>query len=159
MTIFSQGNTKECLAHVIAVLHLINQKGFNVQCRKLAKTVDKLAGTLENLQKSSGPKGSSSKEDQEACKLELNQTQEMLKEAQKAHDKAVAKMYKLLWNLLSSDLQTQWDWICHKMHKRDWTGKRGQMTTGSCPGLWIAFQHYLKLHKLTVFTADSVKRQ
>jgi hypothetical protein len=43
MSIFSQGNTKEYLAHVVAVLHLINQKGLNLQCRKLVKTVDKLA--------------------------------------------------------------------------------------------------------------------
>jgi hypothetical protein len=30
MTIFSQGNSKEYLVHIIAVLHLINQKGLNV---------------------------------------------------------------------------------------------------------------------------------
>ncbi len=28
MSIFSQGNTQECLVHVVAVLHLINQNGF-----------------------------------------------------------------------------------------------------------------------------------
>jgi hypothetical protein len=38
------------------------------------------------VMKPNGPKGASSKEDQEACKLELSQTQEMLEEAQKAHD-------------------------------------------------------------------------
>jgi hypothetical protein len=60
MSIFSQGKTEEYLAHVGTVLCLINQKGLNVKCRKLAKQVDKLAGTLENLQKSYGPKGASS---------------------------------------------------------------------------------------------------
>jgi hypothetical protein len=65
---FFQGNIKEYLAHVIAGLHLINQKELNVQCRKLAKTVDKLAGTQENLQKSIGPMGLSSKEEKEAGK-------------------------------------------------------------------------------------------
>jgi hypothetical protein len=54
MTIFSQGNSKKHLAHVIAILRLINLKGLHVLCRNLAKTVDKLAGTLENFQKSSG---------------------------------------------------------------------------------------------------------
>ncbi len=92
ITIFVRRSTKEYFVHVVIVLQLINQKGLDVQCRKLAKTVGKLAGTLENLQKSSGPMDLSSKEDQEACKLELSQTQEMLKEARKAHDKAVAKM-------------------------------------------------------------------
>jgi hypothetical protein len=57
MSIFSQENTKDYLAHVVTVLHLINQKGLNVQCRKLAKPVDKVARTLENLQKPVGPKG------------------------------------------------------------------------------------------------------
>jgi hypothetical protein len=39
MSIFSQGNTKEYLAHVVAVLCLISQEGLDVQCRKLAKAV------------------------------------------------------------------------------------------------------------------------
>ncbi len=97
--------------NVVTILHLINQRRLNVQCRKLAKDVDKLAETLENLQKLTGPKGASSKEDQEARKLELVHTQEMLKEAWKVHNKAVAMMYKLLRNLLSGDLQSQWDQV------------------------------------------------
>ena len=66
---------------MVTVLRRINQKGLYVQSRKLAKTVDKLAGTLENVQKPNGPKGACSKEDQEARKLEFGQTQEMLKDA------------------------------------------------------------------------------
>ncbi len=132
--------------HVVAVLYLINQKGFKVQCRKLAKAMDKLAGTLENLQKPNGPNGVSSKKDQEAHKLELAHTQEMLKEAWKAHNKAVAKMHELLRNLLSSDLQSQWDQICCKIHKRDLlAGLNGQMTTGRRPHLWTASQDCLEL--------------
>ncbi len=111
-----------------------------MQCRELAKTVDKLAGTLANLQEPNGPKGSSSKEDQEACKLELSQTQERLEEAKKAHNKAVAKTHKLLRNLLSGGPQSQWDRVCHKMHEGDsWAGVNGQMTTGTRPCLWTAF--------------------
>ncbi len=79
----------------------------------------KLAGTLEKIQEPNGPKGASSKEDQEACKFELSQTQEMLKEARKAQGEALAKTYKFLRNLLSGNPQSQWDWICLKMHERD----------------------------------------
>ncbi len=43
----------------------------------------------------------------------------MLQEAQKAHDKAIAKPYKQLRNLLSGDAQYQWDHVCRKMHERD----------------------------------------
>jgi hypothetical protein len=57
------------------------------------------------------PKGVSSKENKEDHKLELSQTQEMLEEAQKAHNKAFAKTYELLRKLLSGDPQIQWDWI------------------------------------------------
>jgi hypothetical protein len=91
------------LVHVVAVLSLINQKGLNVQCRKLARAIDELAGTLENLEKTIGAKGTVPKDEMESCKLGIGQTQEMLQEAQKAHDKAIAKTYKLLRNLLSSD--------------------------------------------------------
>ncbi len=99
-----------------------------MQCRKLAKAVDKLARTLKNLQKPTGPKGATSKDDQESCKVEIAHTQEMLQEAQKAHNKAVAKMYKLLRNLLSGDPKFQWDQVCRTMHERDsWAGVNGQV--------------------------------
>jgi hypothetical protein len=84
----------------------------------------------------------------------------MLEEARSAHDNAVAKTYKLLRNLLFGDSQTQWDQMRRKMHERDfWAGVNGQMTTGRRPHSWIVFQDYLKLHKLTVLTADTAKRQ
>ncbi len=51
MSISLQGNTEGYLAHVIAVLHLIHQKGLDVQCRKQAKAVDKLARELNSLLK------------------------------------------------------------------------------------------------------------
>ncbi len=92
--------------------------------------------------------------------MELVHTQEMLKEDFKTHNKAVAKTYKLLRNLMSSDPQSQWDQVCHKMHERDsWAGVNGQMITGRRLHLWTAFQDCLKLYKLTVFTADAAKRQ
>ncbi len=92
--------------------------------------------------------------------MEVSQTPEMIKEAWKAHDKAVAKAYELLRNLLSSDLQSQWDWVCCKMHERDsWAQMNGKMTKRRHPHSWAAFRDCLELHKLTVFTADAAKRQ
>jgi hypothetical protein len=81
MSILSQEITEEYLAHVVAVLRLINQKGLNMQCRKLDKAFDKLAGTLENLQKPVRPKGATSKDDQGSCKVEIAHTKKMLQEA------------------------------------------------------------------------------
>jgi hypothetical protein len=66
-----------------------------------------------------------------ACKVEIEQTQQMLQETQKAHDKAITKSYKQLRNLLSGNAQSQWDCICCKMHKRDlWAAVNGQVTIG-----------------------------
>jgi hypothetical protein len=84
----------------------------------------------------------------------------MLQESQKAHNKAIAKMYEQLRNLLSGDSQSQWDSICRKMHERDsWAVVNGQVTKGRHPRTWTSFLDCLELHKLTVFSADTAKRQ
>jgi hypothetical protein len=75
----------------------------------------------------------------------------MLQEAQKAHDKAIAKTYEQLRNLLSSDAQSQWDCVCRKMHKCDsWAAVNGQVTKGGNPQTWTSFLDCLELHKLIV---------
>jgi hypothetical protein len=80
----------------------------------------------------------------------------MLQKAQKVHNKAIAKMYELLRNLLSSDAQSQWDSICQKMHKCDsLAGLNGKATVGRHPPMRTAFQDCLELHKLPVFTDDA----
>jgi hypothetical protein len=50
MPIYSQGNSKEYLAHIVAVIHVINQKGLPKKCRVLAKAVVKWSEALKNLQ-------------------------------------------------------------------------------------------------------------
>ncbi len=84
----------------------------------------------------------------------------MLQEAQKADDKAITESYEQLRNLLSGNAQSQWDRVCHKMHKRDsWAAVNGQVTKGRHPRTWMSFLDCLELHKLTVFSADAAKRQ
>jgi hypothetical protein len=95
-----------------------------------------------------------------ARKVEIEQTQQMLQESQKAFNKAITESYKQLRNLLSSDAQSQWDCVCRKMHKRDlWAAVNGQVTEGRHPRMWMSFLHCLELHNLTVFSADAAKRQ
>ena len=95
-----------------------------------------------------------------APKVEIEQTQQMLQEAQKAHNKAIAETHKQLRNLLSSDTQAQWDCICREMHEHDsWAAVNGQVTKGRGPRTWTSFLDCLELHKLTVFSADAAKRQ
>ncbi len=85
---------------------------------------------------------------------------QMLQESQKAHDKAIAEMYKQLRNLLSGDAQSQWDCICRKMHEHDSLAAiNGQVTKGRHPRMWMSFLICLELHKLTVYSADAAERQ
>ncbi len=116
---------------------------------------------LKNLQEAAGSQDTvSTSIDVTACKVEIEQTQQMLLEAQKAHDKAIAKTYKQLRNLLSSNAQSQWDRVCQKMHERDsWAAVNSQVTVGRRPQMWTSFLDCLELHKLTVFSADTAKRQ
>ncbi len=95
-----------------------------------------------------------------ACKVEIEQTQQMLQEAQKTHNKAIAESYEQLRNLLSGNAQSQWDCVCRKMHECDsWAAVNSQVTKGMHPRTWTSFLDCLELHKLTVFSADAAKRQ
>jgi hypothetical protein len=107
----------------------------------LGKAVVKLTRTFKDLLKAARYKDTVLLvNDVEAHKLKIKETQKILQEVQKQHDEAIAKMYKLLMNLLYSDLQSQWDCIFCKMHKRDsWAGVNGQVTIGRLPCTWAAF--------------------
>jgi hypothetical protein len=151
--IFSHGNTKEYLANIIAVLHIIKQKGLDAKCRKLGKAVVRQFKTLKSLLEATGSKDTVSLDvNVQACKVEIEQTQQMLQESQKAHEEAIAKAYKQLMNLLSGDPQSQWDCVCRKMHERDsWTGVNGQVTAGRHPRPSETV--------FMIFSADAAKRQ
>jgi hypothetical protein len=95
-----------------------------------------------------------------ARKVEIEQTQQILQESPKAHNKAISKMYEQLRNLLSGDTQSQWDCVCREMHKNDsWAAVNGQVTKGRRPQMWTTFPDCLELHKLMVFSADAAERQ
>ncbi len=69
-----------------------------------------------------------------ARKVEIEQTTQMLQESHRAHDKAFAELYEQLRNLLSGDVQSQWDQVCHKMHKNDsWAAVNGKIIKGRHP--------------------------
>jgi hypothetical protein len=159
--IYSHGNTKEYLAHIVAVLQIIDQKGLPKKCRMLAKAVVRWSEALKTLLEATGSQDTVLVNvDIQARKVEIEQTQQMLQEAQKAHDKAITKTYEQLRTLLSVDAQSQWDRICHEMHECDsWAGVNGHVTQGRYPRMWMSFQDCLELHKLTVFSADPAKRQ
>ena len=92
MPIYSRGNNEEYLMHIIAVLRVIEQKGLLKKCQVLAKAVVRRSEVLKNLQEATESRDPvSTSVDVTACKVEIEQTQQMLQEAQKAHDKAIVK--------------------------------------------------------------------
>jgi hypothetical protein len=122
MPIYSRGNNKEYLAHIVAVLQVIKQKGLPKKCQVLDKAVVRWSEALKNLQEAAESSDTvSTTVDVMARKVEIEQTQQMLQEAQKAHNKAIAKSYEQLRNLLSGNAQSQWDRVCREMNKRDLT--------------------------------------
>jgi hypothetical protein len=87
MPIYSRGNNKEYLAHIVAVLRIIMQKGLPKKFRILTKAVARWSEALKNLQEATGSRETvSTSIDVTACKVEIEQTQKMLQESQKAHN-------------------------------------------------------------------------
>ncbi len=74
--IFSRENNKEYIAHIVAVLRIIEQKGLHKKCCVLAKAIAKRQAVLKNLQEASEPQVTSV--DATACKVEIEQTSQML---------------------------------------------------------------------------------
>jgi hypothetical protein len=93
MPIFSRGNTEEYLTHIVAGLCIIKQKGLGVKCRKLGKAVVRQSKMLKNLLEAAGSRDTVLTVVYiQGCKVETEQTQQMLQEPQKAHNKAIAKV-------------------------------------------------------------------
>jgi len=129
MPIYSCGNNKEYLTHIVAVLHVIKQWGLDSKCRKLEKAVLRQSKMLNNLLESAGSQDPvSTTVDVTACKVDIEQTQQLLQDFQEAHDKAIAKVYEQL------QAQVQWGSVCREMHERDsWAEVNGQVTKGRHP--------------------------
>jgi hypothetical protein len=140
---------------------VIKQKGLPKKCQVLAKAVVKWSEAWKNLQEAAGSRETIlTSMDITARKVEIEQTQQMLQESQKAHNKAIAETYEQLRNLLSGDTQSQWDCVCGEMHERDsWAAVNGQVTEGRCTQMWTSSLDCLDLHELTVFSSDAAKRQ
>ncbi len=154
MPIYSRGNNEEYLTHIVAVLQIMEQKGLPKKCQVLTKAVVKRSEALKNLQEAAESQDTVlTSVDVTAHKVEIEQTTQMLQEAQKAHNKAVAESHEQLRNLLSGNAQSQWDRVCHKMHERNlWAAVNGQVTKGRHPQTWMSFLDCLELHKLMVFS-------
>jgi len=69
-------------------------------------------------------------------------------------------VYKLFRCFIIGKVQMQWDKIVHEMHSKDpWVGVNGKSHKGLCMHSWLSFQDCIKLHKLTIFPADTTEKQ
>ncbi len=92
MPISSCGNNEEYLMHIVAVLQVIDQKRLPKKCQALAKAVARWSEALKNLQEAAESWDTIlTSVDVTARKVEIEQTVQVLQEAQKAHNKAIAE--------------------------------------------------------------------
>jgi hypothetical protein len=81
MQIYSCGNNKEYLMHIIAVLCVIKQRGLDSRCTMLKKAVLRQSEMLKNLLKAAGLRDTVSTEvDVQAHKVKIEQTQQLLQD-------------------------------------------------------------------------------
>jgi hypothetical protein len=105
MHIYSRGNNKKYLTHILAVLYVIKQRGLDSRCRKLKKAVLRQSKMFRNLLETAGSRDTVSMNvDFMARKVEIKQAQQLLQDFPKAYDKAIAKVYEQLQKLLSGRL-------------------------------------------------------
>jgi hypothetical protein len=82
MPIYSRGNNEKYLAHIVAVLRVIEQKVLPKKCRVLAKAVARRSEALKNLQEAAESWDTIlTSVDVTAQKVEIEQTSQMLQEA------------------------------------------------------------------------------
>jgi hypothetical protein len=82
MPIYSHCNNEEYLAHILAVLQVIEQKKLSKKFRVLAKVVARRSEALKNLKEAAESRDTvSTSVDVTACKVAIEQTQQMLQEA------------------------------------------------------------------------------
>ncbi len=92
---------------------MIEQKGIPKKCQVFAKAIARRSEAFKNLQEAAESRDTiSTSVDITARKVKIEQTHQMLQEAQKAYDKAIAELYEQLGNLLSGNAQSQWDCVC-----------------------------------------------
>ncbi len=96
----------------------------------------------------------------EAQKKKLNKFKEALKVKKDIAVAEAQKACELFRCFVTGEAQMQWDRIVNKMHTENlWFGMNGKASKCICVRSWIFFMDCIKLHKLTVFPADTTEKQ
>ncbi len=157
MPTYGSGNKEEYLVHVIAVLHLVEQKGTAAKVQEVFATlvaVRKEMSTFFNFPKD---KTVATKE---ARKKKLNKLNKSFRTKKTIAVELAQKAYELFRCFIVSEARMQWDRIVNEMHtKNPWIGVNGKSNKGIHAKSWISFMDCIELHKLTIFPADAAEKQ
>jgi hypothetical protein len=107
------------------------------------------------------PKNSKTKTEEDEQKKMLSAIKEELKITCKFAGAETLKAYELFHYFFVGELWTQWDKIVQEIHCKDpCVSVNGQLHKGLCVNsTWASFKNCIKLHKLTVFPADTTEKQ
>jgi hypothetical protein len=157
MPTYGSGNNEEYLVHAIAALHLVEQKGTAAEVKEAFAALVAIRKEMSPFYNFPEDKTVAAKE---AKKKKLNKLNESLKAKKAITVKLAQKAYKLFHCFVVGKAQTQWDRIVNETHtKNPWIGVNGKSNKGICMKSWILFMDSIKLHKLTIFSADTAERQ
>ncbi len=116
MPTFGSGNNKEYLVHIIAVLHLVKQKGTAAKVHKAYAAIITIRKEMSPFFNFPEGKTVTAKE---ARKKKLNKLNESLKAKKTFAVKVAQKAYKLFRCFVVGKARMQWDRIANEMHTKN----------------------------------------
>ncbi len=157
MPTYGSGNNEEYLVHVIAVLHLVKQKG---TAAKVKEAFAALVAAMKEMRPFFNFPEDETVAAKEARKKKLNELNESLKAKKTIAVELAQKAYELFRCFVIGKARMQWDRIVKKMHtKNPWIGVNGKSNKGIHVKSLISFMDCIELQKLTVFPADAAEKQ
>ncbi len=157
MPTYGTGNIEEYLIHVIAILHLVEQKETAAKVKEAFAAFIAVRKEMSPLLVFPDDKTTSKKE---AKSKKLSNLKKALKAKKDVAVEKAQEAYKLFRCFVVGKAQTNWDRIVNEMHTKNlWVSMNGRPNKGLCMHSWISFMDCIKLHKLTIFLADAAEKQ
>ncbi len=157
MPTYETGNNNKYLVHFIAILHLVKQKGTASKAKEASTAFLAVRNEISLLLKFPDDKTVTEKE---AGEKKLNDLKEALQAKKDVAVEKAQKAYELFHCFVVGKVQTNWDRIVNEMHtKNPCDGVYGRSNKSLCMHSWISFMGCIKLHKLTIFPANTAEKQ
>jgi hypothetical protein len=157
MAAFVYGTNEDNLVHIIAILHIIKQKGMasDIKVAWEAKVEDK-----RELKPYFEFPEDETEAAKEIWKQRLSEYKEILNVKKSFAIAKTQQAYEMFHCFVVGNPRTQWDKIVHKMYTKDpWIGVNKSSNKDPCFCSWSSFLDCIKLHKLTIFPVDAAEKQ